>query len=59
MANGSLVAVNTPNQGDLIADQFGAETGFVASGGKWDGSNLSHHPTARVSRFGLTEAVWS
>jgi len=34
LASGSLAAVNTPNQGDLIALQFGAETSFSTNGGK-------------------------
>jgi len=60
MANGSLVAVNTPNQGDLITDQFGAETSFATNGGKV--GRLRSDPStdgSRVRRFGLSETVRS
>jgi len=50
LASGSLLAVNTPNQGDLIADRFGAETSFATNGGKvgW----LRSDPSADLVRVG-------
>jgi len=44
LTSGSLAAVNTPNQGDLIAAQFGGSR-FATNGGKLDGSDPIHPPT--------------